>query len=74
MTSVTAAPASPLAFSIQEAVRVTGLSRSGLYRHFQAGDLTPRKAGGRSVILADDLHRFLATLPLAPIRVVRRAA
>ena len=65
----TTAPAAPLAYTILDAARVSGLSRSGLYRHFAAGDLTPRKAGGRSVILAADLNRFLAALPTAPIRV-----
>ena len=69
MPSTTAVPASPLAFTIAEAARVSGLSRSGLYRHFAAGELKPRRAAGRTLILADDLHRFLADLPAAPIRV-----
>jgi hypothetical protein len=38
------------------------LSRSTLYRHF-GHDLPAKKLGGRTIILADDLNRFLRGLP-----------
>lgn len=54
-----------IAFTIPEAVAATKLSRSEIYRAFHRGDLTPRKAGRRTVILRDELLRYMTALPLA---------
>jgi len=59
----------PLAYTVAEAVKVTGLARTRLYEMAGEGRLTFRRAGRRTVILADDLQRLLAALPPAPIRV-----
>lgn len=57
--------AEPLAYTIAEAVKVAAVSRTELYRSVQRGELTLRKRGKRSLILADELKRWLATLPAA---------
>lgn len=57
------------AFTIPEAVRYSGLSRSRLYRLAAEGWITPRQIGDRTLVLAADLRALLEGLPPAPIRV-----
>ncbi len=57
------APVAPVAYSISQAVAATGLSRSNLYVALGAGELLARKRGKRTVILAEDLRRFISSLP-----------
>jgi hypothetical protein len=52
-----------IAFTIKEAVRASGLSRSMLYVAIGEGALRARKCGARTVILEADLRRFLRSLP-----------
>lgn len=52
----------PIALTIPEAVRVSGLSRTALYEAMR-GELPARKAGKRTLILAADLEAYLANLP-----------
>ena len=52
-----------LAYSITDVVKASGLSRSLLYIEMAAGRLVAHKAGKRTVILASDLHEWLANLP-----------
>ena len=49
--------------SINEAVMVSGLGRSSLYKALSRGDLVARKFGSRNIILRSDLMRFLEALP-----------
>lgn len=53
----------PLAFTIPEAVKVSGLSRSAIYEAMKRGDLRARKAGRRTLISTGDLQAFLDGLP-----------
>jgi len=55
----------PLAFTIIDACRIGAASRSAIYRAVKRGDLTLRKRGTRSLILADELRRWLQSLPVA---------
>jgi excisionase family DNA binding protein len=55
----------PLALQVHDAVRVSGLGRSSLYEAIRNGRLPIRKAGRRTLILADDLKRFVESLPSA---------
>ncbi|UDF04855.1 helix-turn-helix domain-containing protein [Asticcacaulis sp. AND118] len=48
-----------LAYSIPEAMEVTGLGRTFLYDQMSIGALKSRKLGGRRVILREDLVEFL---------------
>lgn len=51
-----------LAFSIPEAARKSASSRSALYEAIKRGDLVARKNGRRTVILTDDLQRWVQGL------------
>jgi hypothetical protein len=64
-TATTPLPAAKdkIAFTIKEAVRASGLSRSMLYVAIGDGALRARKCGARTVILETDLRRFLRSLP-----------
>lgn len=53
----------PIAVTIPEAVKATGMSRSALYEAMKRGDLTARKAGRRTLISFADLEAYLASLP-----------
>jgi len=52
-----------LAFSITEAARRADAGRTSIYRAISAGELVCRKRGRRSIILAEDLNRWLSALP-----------
>lgn len=54
----------PIAVTIPEAVRATGISRSSLYEAMKRGELTARKAGRRTLITFADLQSYLANLPM----------
>lgn len=52
-----------LAFSINEAVEVSGISRTTIFAAIKAGKLVARKYGRRTLIAAEDLKAFLDALP-----------
>jgi len=54
---------SPIAVTIPDAVRATGISRTSIYEALKRGDLTARKAGRRTLISFADLQAYLAGLP-----------
>lgn len=56
-----------LTFSLPEAMRASGFSRSSIYRDIAAGRLVARKRGTRLVFLSDDLKSWLSNLPKATI-------
>ena len=53
----------PIALTIPEAVVASRVSRSELYLALQQGELTAKKRGRRTLILRDELERFVASLP-----------
>lgn len=53
----------PIAVTIPDAVRVSGMSRTSIYEALKRGDLTARKAGRRTLISFADLQAYLASLP-----------
>ena len=53
----------PLAHSIQEAMKIANAGRTTIYRAISNGELVARKRGRRTIILADDLRRWLESLP-----------
>jgi excisionase family DNA binding protein len=56
---------SPLAFTVDEAIAASKMSRTEIYRAFRSGSLTAKKQGRRTLILKADLERFLNALPSA---------
>jgi excisionase family DNA binding protein len=55
----------PIAYSIAEACEVAGFGRTSIYEAINSGELIARKNGRRTVILSDDLRRWLQGLPVA---------
>ncbi|CAN7565107.1 helix-turn-helix domain-containing protein [Aminobacter sp. LjRoot7] len=56
-----------LSVTIPEAVTMTGISRTSLYKLFADGTLVRRKHGKRSLILVEDLERVIRALPTAEV-------
>ena len=53
----------PLAYSIEEAAAMLGISRGKLYRIMNVGEIGGKKLGRRTIILHSDLVKFLDNLP-----------
>ena len=53
-----------LALTIAEAITESRVGRSSLYSAIKRGELPCRKLGKRSLILREDLERFLQSLPV----------
>jgi excisionase family DNA binding protein len=53
----------PLAYSIPDACKCSNTGRTTVYKAINAGDLTARKRGSRTIILSSDLERWLNSLP-----------
>lgn len=49
----------PLAYSIEEAVRVSSIGRTRLYQLINEGKLKSRKIGKRTLILAESLRDLI---------------
>jgi excisionase family DNA binding protein len=56
-------PRRKAAHSIPEVCAYTGLGRDSVYAAIRTGKLIARKYGRRTVVLDDDLHKFLNALP-----------
>lgn len=65
---ITASCIEPFAISINEAVRVSGLSRSEIYRRLSDGRLDAIKPSRSTLILVDSLRAHLASMPKATFR------
>ena len=52
-----------LSYSIAETVELTSLGRSSIFEEIRSNRLRARKVGRRTIILAEDLANFLASLP-----------
>ena len=63
----------PLTVTIPEAIRLSGLSRSELYRQLSAGHIHARKSGSRTLILWASLKAHVEALPEAEFRAPKAA-
>lgn len=52
-----------IAYTLDEAVEATGIGRSSFYEEAMAGRIQFRKRGRTTLILADELQRYLDALP-----------
>lgn len=52
-----------LSVAVPEAAKMIGIGRSSIYKLFDEGKLTPRKSGKRTLILVEDLKRYVESLP-----------
>jgi hypothetical protein len=67
----TPVPASnePLAVRLDQAVQISGFSRSDLYRRAARGEIVFLKCGARILVEYQSLKGAVAALPVADIRV-----
>jgi excisionase family DNA binding protein len=54
-----------IAYNVERAAELIGISRAGLYRHIKAGDIKARPLGKRTVIERKELERFVKSAPPA---------
>jgi hypothetical protein len=54
-----------LAYTIPQAVQVAAVSRTELYRAAQRAEIVFHKRGRRTIVLADELRRWVQSLPTA---------
>jgi excisionase family DNA binding protein len=54
-----------VAYTIAEAARALGIGKSTIYLAMASGNLSARKCGARTLLPADELRRFVSTLPPA---------
>jgi excisionase family DNA binding protein len=58
-------------YTVPEVLRITGIGRTTLYAEISADRLRAVKLGRRTLILAEDLQRWLAALPCISSEVAR---
>lgn len=51
------------AYSVTELVAIGPLGRSKIFTEIRAGRLPARRAGNRTVVMADDFEAYLSNLP-----------
>ena len=54
-----------ISVTIPQAVAMTGLGRSSIYRLLKEKKLTARKAGKRTLLLTSEIEEFIRSLPEA---------
>ncbi len=59
---------SPLAHSIHEACTIACIGRTSLYEAIRSGALRAVKRGKRTLILDDDLRRWVQSLPPVAVK------
>ncbi|NNU70376.1 helix-turn-helix domain-containing protein [Rhizobium sp. WYCCWR 11152] len=52
-----------IAVTVPEAVQISGIGRTNLYKLFKDGSLKPRKAGNRTLVIVEELKDYLRNLP-----------
>ncbi len=63
-----------LAYSLSEVAAASRVSRSTLYRAIDAGELRAVKRGRRTLVLAQDMKRWIENLPAVSPNEARTAA
>jgi excisionase family DNA binding protein len=68
MTIVDERAPAPLAYTVPDACKAAGLGRTTLYELIAAGRVRAMKAGTRTLVEAESLRRYLASLPTLPTK------
>ncbi len=63
----------PVTVPIAQAVAISGMSRSAVYRELAAGNLRAVKQGARTLVLVDSIRAYIASLPPATFRPAKAA-
>ena len=53
-----------LSVGIPQAAEMIGVGRSSIYVLFRDGKLTPRKCGKRTLVIVEELRRYVDSLPV----------
>jgi excisionase family DNA binding protein len=59
----------PIAVTIPDAVKLSGMSRSAIYEAIKKRSITAKKAGRRTLISYVELQTYLENLPSYPTEV-----
>jgi excisionase family DNA binding protein len=62
-----------LAHSVSEACSIACAGRTSLYEAIRSGALRAVKRGRRTLILDDDLHRWVQSLPSVAVKPVKQS-
>jgi excisionase family DNA binding protein len=61
----------PLTVTISETSRITGISRSEIYRRLAKKEIFAIKSGSRTLVLMDSVRQHLNSQPLATFRAAK---
>jgi excisionase family DNA binding protein len=56
------------AFSVREAAEEIGICKTKIYQEMGDGRIRARKSGRRTIILANEIERYLNSLPPVPMQ------
>ena len=73
-TAVRPAEVEPIAVRLPTAERISGFSRSEIYRRASRGDIVLLKCGSRTLVEMASLRAAVASLPRATVRAPKAAA
>ena len=63
-----------ISLTVADAAKACGIGRTTLYELIGAKRLDARKCGNRTLITGESLRKYIASLPVADIRMTRKAA
>jgi excisionase family DNA binding protein len=63
-----------ISLTVADAAKACGIGRTTLYELIGAKRLDARKCGNRTLITGESLRKYIASLPVADIHMIRKAA
>jgi excisionase family DNA binding protein len=65
-------PGTPRLLNVAQTCAALGIGASKLYELLAGGQITGRKLGDRLLFRPDDIAKYIATLPVATVRPLRK--